>query len=300
MKKYRKIIMVFIVIIFIFGGICIFSRKHIPVLVLKEKNFNIEYGETFKPTFNNIVDVRGLNKNEIKYLKNNIRMSSHIQNEEQKNYPAVGKYKVVIKYNDQQLIIHVIFKDTIAPNIEVLKGVEVLKGTNLDTFDFKNYVKINDLSLLKDIKVDSCTVNVNKAGEYKVTITVEDIYGNKAESELPITIIEQKKDVNLHSENNSNYSNQRDLNVKQENNKLKEENKIKEEKSEVIKQDDNQSNQQTTIYWYKCKLCGVYVESKESLEDAKRLFYEMKCTDEIEKSGIDWRHSRYHYGINHS
>ena len=45
------------------------------------------------------------------------------------------------------------------------------------------------------------------------------------------------------------------------------------------------------------------VEDKEleiSLEDAKKKFDQTKCTDAIEFSGIEWRHSRFHYGINHS
>ena len=37
-----------------------------------------------------------------------------------------------------------------------------------------------------------------------------------------------------------------------------------------------------------------------SLEDAKKKFDQTKCTDAIELSGIEWRHSRFHYGINHS
>ena len=37
-----------------------------------------------------------------------------------------------------------------------------------------------------------------------------------------------------------------------------------------------------------------------SLEDAKKKFDQTKCTDAIEFSGIEWRHSRFHYGINHS
>lgn len=298
-KKRCMKIMVLSIIIFIFGGIVLFSKKHIPVLILKEKNFDIEYGEIFKPTFKNIVNVKGLNKDEIKYLKNNVKINSYIQNEEQKDYPAVGKYKVVIKYNDQQSIVYVTCRDTKAPNIEVLKNVEIVEGTNLDSFDFIRYLKITDLSNLADIEIDSSTVDVNKAGEYKAKVTVEDIYHNKAESELVIVVIKQKKDANVSSKNMSKYTNQNNLDTNQSYN-LKEENKIDEEKSEVIKQEDPQSHQQLTIYWYECRLCGAYVESRESLDDAKKIFYETKCTDEIEKSGIDWRHSRYHYGINHS
>ena len=51
---------------------------------------------------------------------------------------------------------------------------------------------------------------------------------------------------------------------------------------------------------YECYLCGLYVDSNVSLEDAKKKFDQTKCTDAIEFSGIEWRHSRFHYGINHS
>ena len=63
--------------------------------------------------------------------------------------------------------------------------------------------------------------------------------------------------------------------------------------------DHQQTKPQQTVYWYECYLCGLYVDSNVSLEDAKKKFDQTKCTDAIEFSGIEWRHSRFHYGINH-
>lgn len=64
--------------------------------------------------------------------------------------------------------------------------------------------------------------------------------------------------------------------------------------------DHQQTKPPQTVYWYECYLCGLYVDSNVSLEDAKKKFDQTKCTDAIEFSGIEWRHSRFHYGINHS
>ena len=96
-----------------------------------------------------------------------------------------------------------------------------------------------------------------------------------------------------------------DIKIESENNKPNEDITISQsnEKNNVKDHLDN-DHQQTkplqTVYWYECYLCGLYVDSNVSLEDAKKKFDQTKCTDAIEFSGIEWRHSRFHYGINHS
>ena len=42
-----------------------------------------------------------MSKEEICYLKKNVSITDNLQNEDQKSYPAVGKYKIFIKYNNK-------------------------------------------------------------------------------------------------------------------------------------------------------------------------------------------------------
>ena len=93
--------------------------------------------------------------------------------------------------------------------------------------------------------------------------------------------------------------------IESENNKPNEDITISQsnEKNNVkdhLDNDHQQTKPPQTVYWYECYLCGLYVDSNVSLEDAKKKFDQTKCTDAIEFSGIEWRHSRFHYGINHS
>ena len=112
------------------------------------------------------------------------------------------------------------------------------------------------------------------------------------------TVIEMVADIQNNQENNMNK-------IESENNKPNEDITISQsnEKNNVkdhLDNDHQQTKPQQTVYWYECYLCGLYVDSNVSLEDAKKKFDQTKCTDAIEFSGIEWRHSRFHYGINHS
>ena len=52
----------------------------------------------------------GMSKEEICYLKKNVSITDNLQNEDQKSYPAVGKYKIYIKYNNKLSTIQIFVK----------------------------------------------------------------------------------------------------------------------------------------------------------------------------------------------
>lgn len=158
-----------------------------------------------------------------------------------------------------------------------------------------------DLSPLKEIQIDTSQINIHKTGEYQVKVFVEDIYENRIKRKFNVTVIEngeEKSKVQNKQENNMNKIQSKD-NKSNENitiSQSNEENNV----NDSLDDDYQQASSKQTIYWYECYLCGVYVDSKVSLEDAKNKFDQIKCTDAIELSGLEWRHSRCHYGINHS
>ena len=158
-----------------------------------------------------------------------------------------------------------------------------------------------DLSPLKEIQIDTSQIDIHRIGEYQVKVFVEDIYKNRREKEFKDNVTENKQETTNSQNNQENNVNK----IESENNKPNEDITISQsnEKNNVKDHLDN-DHQQTkplqTVYWYECYLCGLYVDSNVSLEDAKKKFDQTKCTDAIEFSGLEWRHSRFHYGINHS
>ena len=124
---------------------------------------------------------------------------------------------------------------------------------------------------------------------------------NRREKEFKVNVTENKQETTNSQNNQENNVNK----IESENNKPNEDITISQlnEKNNVkdhLDNDHQQTKPPQTVYWYECYLCGLYVDSNVSLEDAKKKFDQTKCTDAIEFSGIEWRHSRFHYGINHS
>lgn len=171
-------------------------RDTSPDLVLNKTTVHIEYGKTYDASFKNLVKTKGLDKDDISYLKKNVKIKSNIKNEDQKDYPAVGKYKVTVKYKDETKTVTVKVKDTVAPELTVPENTEVVKGTDLSTFDFKSLMSATDLAQLNDIQIDYSGVDVNNAGEYTAKASVEDVNKNKTEKEFKVTVKEPVNDEN--------------------------------------------------------------------------------------------------------
>lgn len=171
-------------------------RDTSPDLVLNKTTVQIEYGKTYDASFKNLVKTKRLDKDDISYLKKHVKIKSDIKNEDQKEYPAVGKYKVTVKYKDETKTVTVKVKDTIAPELTVPENTEVVKGTDLSNFDFKSLMSATDLAQLNDIQIDYSGVDVNNAGEYTAKASVEDINKNKTEKEFKVKIVEPSTDEN--------------------------------------------------------------------------------------------------------
>ena len=65
------------------------------------------------------MDTTGMSKEEICYLKKNVSITDNLQNEDQKSYPAVGKYKIFIKYNNKLSTIQYWFFSFLVPVLVV-------------------------------------------------------------------------------------------------------------------------------------------------------------------------------------
>lgn len=194
--KSKKIAAGCVAGVLLIGGVYYVTRDTSPDLSLKKEVVTVEYGQTYNPVFDQLVKTKGLDKDDVKYLKNNVKIKNGIKNEDQKDYPAVGKYKVTVKYKDETKTVKVTVKDTTAPELNVPDNTEVVKGTDLSTFDFKSLMSATDLAQLNEIQIDYSSVDVNTAGEYTAKASVEDVNKNKTEKEFKVTVVQPSTDEN--------------------------------------------------------------------------------------------------------
>lgn len=153
-----------------------------PKLELKTNKVNVEYGTTYNPKLKDIVkDYKDFNKNDLEII-------NKIPNEKDKTYPSVGKYSITVKYKKKSLKQSVIVKDTKAPEVVLPADIEILQGTDLNTFDFKSLININDLSETS-IDVDTSKIDMNTPGQYDINVTVKDRYNNATKKTSKVTVV---------------------------------------------------------------------------------------------------------------
>ncbi len=209
-KKITAGIVVGVVGVGVIAGTVYATRDTSPALELTKENIKVEYGQTYKPSFKDLVKTKGLDKDDVKYLKKNVKITDNLKNEKEditdeagnvlskrdKGYPSVGKYKVTVKYKDETKTVKVNVKDTTAPELTVPDNTEIVKGTDLATFDFKSLMSATDLAKLNDIQIDYSGVDANNAGEYTAKASVEDVNKNKTKKEFKVTVKEPSNDAN--------------------------------------------------------------------------------------------------------
>ena len=153
-----------------------------PTLELKNDKVNVEYGTTYTPKLKDIVkDYKDFNKDDLEII-------NKIPNKKDKTYPAVGKYTITVKYKKKALKQTVIVKDTKAPEVVLPSDIEILQGTDLNTFDFKSLMNVSDLSETS-IDVDTSKIDMNTPGQYDINVTVKDKYNNETKKTGKVSVI---------------------------------------------------------------------------------------------------------------
>lgn len=153
-----------------------------PKLELKTNKVNVEYGTTYTPKLKDIVkDYKDFNKDDLEII-------NKIPNDKDKTYPAVGKYSITVKYKKKSLKQRVIVKDTKAPEVVLPADIEILQETDVNTFDFKSLMNVNDLSDTS-IDVDTSKIDMNTPGQYDINVIVKDKYNNESKKTGKVTIV---------------------------------------------------------------------------------------------------------------
>lgn len=204
MKK--KVLISFIIILFLvmICGIIfmIFLNERESQITLIQDKVIIEYGKTYNPNIEELID---LSKYDFIDSKE-VRIENNIENEKDKDYPAVGEYEINVYYKKKKLQQRIEVKDTVAPELSIKDSIEIPFNIDLSTYNLKELVSISDLSEVKDYNINFDNVNSSVSGEYVATITVEDIYSNKTEKELKV-IIKEKEEKNIDNVNSDTQTN---------------------------------------------------------------------------------------------
>ncbi|MEG1731894.1 MAG: hypothetical protein RR252_01965 [Longicatena sp.] len=187
-QKYKNVGGVVIVICIIIGSMAYLINQNKPVIVLKQDEFSVEYGEPISmdaKTYLQKTDEEILKETKV-HLKLNKTLPTQI-----------GTYKGTIEYKKEKLNLTIHVKDTKAPTFVDFK--EIIKiQVNTKNVDLTQYFKAIDASETK-ITVESRdkmnTFDITKEGSYKVIVTASDKYKNKVTKDATIEVLKGTKDL---------------------------------------------------------------------------------------------------------
>ena len=150
---------------------------------LKSNSLTLEYGNSVSNKAKDYLN------NSDEFLKD-VKVENLPRNEKDKEYPSIGEYEIVLKSDNQEEVVKVSVKDTIAPGFKDLKEkYEVEYGTKIDSKQFS----ATDLSKT-EITLDDSKVNYKKSGTYKATVIAKDSSNNETKKDINIIVKAEKKD----------------------------------------------------------------------------------------------------------
>lgn len=203
LTKKRMIIIIWVVIVILIGlSVYLLVNSKRELLEVNDEVVMVEYGQAIPTDPKYYLDVSKLNTNDKNDVLENTKLKSNVKNEieiinnsdgtkseRDKGYAAIGTYRIILRYKNEKKGVKVIVKDTTKPELIVPKNIEIFVGTDLNTFDFKKFMQATDLAVLNDYIIDTSTIDVNKIGEYRVKVSIEDVNKNKSEKEFTVIII---------------------------------------------------------------------------------------------------------------
>ena len=99
----------------------LFLEKRNNGISLIKDNVVIEYGNAYNPNIEELVDL-----SKYKFInQQEISIENNIENEKDKDYPAVGEYEINVYYKKKILKQKIEVKDTTAPELSVKDNIEI-------------------------------------------------------------------------------------------------------------------------------------------------------------------------------
>lgn len=178
-KVIISIVSIVIVLAIIISSCFIWQNQNIK-LVSNTKT--IEYGEKYIPNLSDFVEEKNIK---------NYSIDGNIPNEEGKEYPAIGEYKLTVKKNKESQEVVLKVKDTVAPTFaeDIVTTISTVVNTPLDDVTDQYKDKVTDLDDVK-VTVNSANVNYGVVGEYKSELIATDESGNTSKKQITVTVTE--------------------------------------------------------------------------------------------------------------
>lgn len=169
-------------------------------LELKKETFKVEYGEVVSTNAKEYL-VKDTEKEVIKDTKVKFKK---LENEKDKEFPAIDEYKGTATYKEEKVSFTVKVEDTIAPEfVDFSEVIEVEQGYSED---IATKFKATDLSEVT-IKADTSKVDFNVVGEYEIKVTAKDKYKNKTTKTAKVKVVEKKVEEQPAENNNETTNN---------------------------------------------------------------------------------------------
>ena len=180
-----------IVVLLIIGCVFYFTREEKITLSLKDKkDIVVEYGNKVEYSFDNLIQIKDIEKEQLKEVKKETKITSNLKNEDQKEYPAIGSYMITIKYQDQKFKKKIIVKDTTVPTFNETNEVSFEEGT--ENYDYNKAISATDLTTV-DVQYDTSSLDTKTPGDYKIKAIATDTSGNKTEKEITVHITKKNE-----------------------------------------------------------------------------------------------------------
>lgn len=217
-KIIISIVSIVIVLAIIISSCFIWQNQNIK-LVSNTKT--IEYGEIYTPNLKDFVEEKNIK---------NYSIDGNIPNEEGKEYPAIGEYKLTVKKNKKSEEVTIKVKDTVAPTFaeDIVTTISTVVNTPLDDVTAQYKDKVTDLDDVK-VTVNSANVNYGVVGEYKSELIATDESGNTSKKQITVTVTENngtenpetvtETSENLPNNNNTTPPNKNQVNSSNNSNK---------------------------------------------------------------------------------
>ncbi len=184
-KIIISIVSIVIVLAIIISSCFIWQNSQAIKLIANTKT--IEYGEIYTPNLKDFVEEKNIK---------NYSIDGNVPNEEGKEYPAIGEYKLTVKKNKESQEVVLKVKDTVAPTFaeDIVTTISTVVNTPLDDVTAQYKDKVTDLDDVK-VTVNSANVNYGVVGEYKSELIATDESGNTSKKEI-IVVVNEKNQMN--------------------------------------------------------------------------------------------------------
>ncbi len=201
-KVIISVVSILIVLAIIISSCFIWQNSQAIKLIANTKT--IEYGEIYTPNLKDFVEEKNIK---------NYSIDGNIPNEEGKEYPEIGEYKLIVKKNKQGQEVVLKVKDTVAPAFaeDIVTTISTVVNTPLDDVTDQYKDKVTDLDDIK-VTVNGANINYGVVGEYKSELIATDESGNTSKKQITVTVTENNATENPEtvtetSESSSNNNN---------------------------------------------------------------------------------------------